>query len=359
MPFSSSPRRSRRRRRRHRKKKAKPLSLVAFHALPAARDWAALPVDLILSIFHRVDHVDLLLCGPAGVCRSWRRAATDEPELWRHVDMRGYAQLSFRASVDFHGMARTAVRRSAGQCQAFWSECAGDDDFLLYLADQAPMLRSLRLISCYDISKEAFVASINKFPLLEELELSLCLHLSDPDVLEVVAKSCPQMKHFLNVRHSVYGGYQNWDSKAMAIAGFRCLRSLELHSDSITNQGLTAIIDNCPHLELLILRNCPNVTMDDTLLAKCSRINRVTLRGDEYDDYDVSPATSEFCLSCAIRMHTDYEYLGDGFFVEDLADYYDYSRYLNGVYVTDFDDDEDARMRAKSTRRYLKISTEV
>lgn len=47
--------------------------------------------------------------------------------------------------------------------------------------------------------------------------------------------------------------------------------------------------------------------------------------------------------------------MGDGFFVEDPEDYNDYSRYLNGVYVTD---EEYTRMLPKCERRYLKISTD-
>jgi len=102
--------------------------------------------------------------------------------------------------------------------------------------------------------------------------------------------------------------------------------------------------------------------MDNTLLAKCARIDTVMmLRGDEYDDhYQVSTANSGgwSCWTCFLFRVDDYEYLGDGFFVEDLEDYNDYSRYLNGVYVTDIDDEEYTRMLPKCERRYLKISTD-
>ena len=131
----------------------------------------------------------------------------------------------------------------------------------------------------------------------------------------------------------------------------------------LDNQGLIAIVDNCPYLELLILRDCPHVIMDNTLLAKCARIDTVMmLIGDEYDDnYQVSTASSgRSCWTCRcfIFREGDYDYLGDGFFVEDLEDYNDYSRYLNGVYVTDLDDEEYTRMLPKCERRYLKISTD-
>ena len=46
-----------------------------------ARDWAELPLDLISSVFHQLSSVELLVGGAAGVCRSWRRAAREEPKL--------------------------------------------------------------------------------------------------------------------------------------------------------------------------------------------------------------------------------------------------------------------------------------
>ena len=63
------------------------------------------------------------------------------------------------------------------------------------------------------------------------------------------------------------------------------LRSLELYHNGLTNNGLITILDNCVHLELLIIRECPNVIMDDALLAKCARVMIVTLRGDDYAYY--------------------------------------------------------------------------
>lgn len=50
----------------------------------AARDWSELPRDALLSVLHRLDNVDVLT-GAGQVCRPWRQAARDEPELWRFV----------------------------------------------------------------------------------------------------------------------------------------------------------------------------------------------------------------------------------------------------------------------------------
>lgn len=76
-------------------------------------------MDTLLYVFNKIDHVELVLGGAAGVCRSWHRVATQEPVLWRHIDLRGHAKLAFWTDVDLHEVARIAVRRSAGQCHAF------------------------------------------------------------------------------------------------------------------------------------------------------------------------------------------------------------------------------------------------
>jgi hypothetical protein len=48
------------------------------------RDWTALPPDALLAILGKLDHIEIFR-GAGRVCRSWRRAARDEPELWRRI----------------------------------------------------------------------------------------------------------------------------------------------------------------------------------------------------------------------------------------------------------------------------------
>ncbi|KAK1614398.1 hypothetical protein QYE76_019915 [Lolium multiflorum] len=51
------------------------------------KDMAELHPDLISCILHRLDQTELLIGGMAGVCRSWRRAAREDPERWRLIDL--------------------------------------------------------------------------------------------------------------------------------------------------------------------------------------------------------------------------------------------------------------------------------
>uniref|UniRef100_A0A8R7PW06 RING-type E3 ubiquitin transferase n=1 Tax=Triticum urartu TaxID=4572 RepID=A0A8R7PW06_TRIUA len=240
------------------------------------RNWAELPPDAISTILQKLDHVDILM-GAGQVCRSWRGAARDEPELWRRIDMLGHADLS--PELNLHGMAQAAVRRSAGRCEAFWGDYTDDHDFLLYLADQAPSLKSLRLISRYNFDK-VLKEMIVKFPLLEELELSLCSDVGESGVFGVVGKACPQLKRFrLNkdVFYDFEASDNDRDDEAMGIATMHELRSLQLFANRLTNKGLTAILHNCRHLESLDIRHCFNVCMDNTLRAKCDRISTLRL----------------------------------------------------------------------------------
>ena len=88
---------------------------------------------MLLVILQRLDHIDVLTAADR-VCRSWRRASREEPSLWRCITMRGHEGIARR--LNRGGLACKAVRRSAGQCEAFCGEYAGDDGFLIYLSEQ-------------------------------------------------------------------------------------------------------------------------------------------------------------------------------------------------------------------------------
>uniref|UniRef100_J3MR34 F-box domain-containing protein n=1 Tax=Oryza brachyantha TaxID=4533 RepID=J3MR34_ORYBR len=157
-----------------------------------------------------------------------------------------------------------------------------------------PGLKSLRLISCNDVSNEGFGEAIKRFPLLEELELSLCENVFGHDVFETVGRACPQLKRFRLSECGFYSmeEYEDInDDEAMGIASMTQLRSLQIFGNSLTNAGLEDILDNCPHLESLDIRHCFNVFMDDTLQAKCARIKALRLPDDSTDDYEFQIAS--------------------------------------------------------------------
>ncbi|RLN03387.1 hypothetical protein C2845_PM13G05070 [Panicum miliaceum] len=194
---------------------------------------------------------------------------------------------------------------------------------------RAPSLKSLRLISCYNVSNEGFAEAIKKLRLLEELELSLSSNVFGQEVFEAVGKSCPQLKRFRLSEHRFYSFEDveyNKDGEALGIATMTGLRSLQIFGNNLTNAGLTVILDSCHHLESLDIRHCFNVEMDNTLRAKCAApvwSDHSQSEDDSDDGYTGSDVYYE--------LDTD---------LDDDDDIYDPSNYINGMDK----DDEEARM---------------
>uniref|UniRef100_A0A0E0QFF0 F-box domain-containing protein n=1 Tax=Oryza rufipogon TaxID=4529 RepID=A0A0E0QFF0_ORYRU len=264
----------------------------------------------MLHILGKLSAVQLLLGSAAA-----RRAARDEPSLWRSVVVNGYSRsrLPPRCRLSFEEVARAAVLGSQGRCEAFRGRFVGGDDFILFLADSAPFLKSLRLILCHKITSVAFAAAIMKFPLLEELEVSRCRRIEHICMPELVANLCPQIKHFRHTRsrdrYCVYNiNRPGNDSQALAIASMRQLRSLQLFRDDMTNEGLMTILDKCPYLESIDIRSCRNLTMDGTLRARCAMIKTKTLYpckpADEDEDFQPGSPIS-YCSTCAGNTDMD------------------------------------------------------
>ncbi|TVU02095.1 hypothetical protein EJB05_52461, partial [Eragrostis curvula] len=260
-------------RRAHRREKA------------AERDWAdGLPIGALLAILGRLDRIDVLMAAEL-VCHSWRRAARDEPSLWRRITMRGHEEIA--AKLNRCGMACEAVRRSSGWCEAFCGKYAGDDGFLIYLSEQAPCLKSLRLISCDGVTDEGLIEAVKELPYLEELEILLCNNVGDSMVYGVIGVVCPQLKHFSLIKPPSNSRRRTNDHQEIeGIASMRALCSLHLFGNPLTNAGLETILDNCLKLESLDIRRCFNVNMDETLRAKGSRIKTLRLPYDPTDDSD-------------------------------------------------------------------------
>jgi hypothetical protein len=99
------------------------------------RDWAELPRDALLAVLGRLDQADVLM-GVEHVCRPWRHAAREEPELWRRFDLRGRVALASPAGV-LKAMAYAAARRGGGRCEAFWVEGVRDDSFVFFLSSMS------------------------------------------------------------------------------------------------------------------------------------------------------------------------------------------------------------------------------
>ncbi|CAL4892357.1 unnamed protein product [Urochloa decumbens] len=173
-------------------------SAAPLPSVPVASGWAALPRDVLWSLFTELGHREVL-SGAGLACVPWRRLAREEPALWRRIDLTvpeeeeedntleevaddgdlnsdddfdGESMLDDDDEADgmvddeeedgtvddeeeeespicqeetpaedcsdssgWKAMALAAIDRSAGQCETFWGRA--DDEVLLYLTDSA------------------------------------------------------------------------------------------------------------------------------------------------------------------------------------------------------------------------------
>lgn len=129
---------------------------------------------------------------------------------------------------------------------------------------------------------------VKKLPLLEDLHLYR-IHVSK-QAIEVAGKHCTQLKSF-KLNSQDYG-YSNigCDEEAVAIAeNMHGLRHLQLFGNKITTDGLLAILEKCPHLESLDLRQCLNVAnLEPDLLKRLSQqMKDLRLTYDSLEDFDL------------------------------------------------------------------------
>ncbi|XP_040257416.1 F-box protein SKIP19-like [Aegilops tauschii subsp. strangulata] len=251
-----------------------------------SRDWAGMQSDALSTIFGKLDAADLLT-GAGQVCHAWRRLADSDTTLWRRVEMTHDGDV-----LEAGAMACAAVDRAAGTMEAFWADTFVTDLLLRYIADRSFSLKSLKISFCDKVSDKGLAEAINLLPQLEELDISFCSLYGN--FCELVDKSRSQLKCFrLNERWADFhkrfdATYERMeiDPEASWIANsMPRLQVLQLIGSEITNDGLMAILDHCPHLESLDIRMCYNLQIDDAMKSKCARIRNLKLPHDSISDF--------------------------------------------------------------------------
>ncbi|KAG8639201.1 F-box protein SKIP19 isoform X2 [Manihot esculenta] len=254
------------------------------------RNWVELPRDITASILLKLGAVEILNTAQL-VCSSWRSICKD-PSMWRSIDMRNLGDL-WDMDYDLEKMCRHAVDRSSGGLVDIDIQYFGTDDLLQYIADRSSHLKRLRLVSCYSISDEGLSEVATKFPLLEELDISYCS--LSKQALEVVGHCCPLLKSFKLNNHGFKHPRTECNEEALVIAeNMPHLCCLQIFGNKLTNEGLQAILDGCPNLESLDLRQCFNVNLEGHLDVGSSEedypsgLSEIDFLSDDDDYYEFS-----------------------------------------------------------------------
>ncbi|KAJ4816014.1 RNI-like superfamily protein [Rhynchospora pubera] len=244
------------------------------------RKWTELPSDILLIIFQKLGPINVLTKA-IRVCRDWLELARSELVLWRKVDMTCHGK-KFGPNY-LEDIACIAVNWSAGRLEEFSAEEFGTYDLLQYITDSASNLKCIRLIRSH-VEESELEKLIKRWLLLEEIELTR--HWCSPELCEAIGLLCPRLKHFrLNELYFGCGSNKknliaNYIGKTMPN-----LRSLQLIGSSMTEEGLHAILEGCPQLESLDIRNCDNLTINQRIQSELERIKILRLPNDSTIDY--------------------------------------------------------------------------
>ncbi|KAM4101304.1 hypothetical protein ACB094_05G133600 [Castanea mollissima] len=282
------------------------------------RNWLDLPRDVTESILQRLGSVEILKTAEK-VCTLWRNICK-EPSMWRDINLLNLYYWEGGPS-DPLKMCQNAVDRSCGQLRAINIEYVANDELLNYIAQSSSQLRRLRLFDCYEITDEGLIEMVEKLPLLEELDITISTLSLSEETIEAVGCHCPHLKSFKWNHEDYRFPHIQCDEEAVAIAkNMPELRHLQLIGNRLTNDGLQAILDNCPHLESLDLRKCFNVTLSGDLGRRCARIKNLQLPNDSTNDCGFIVETSgngsfeedlPFWMLDADDLSDDYEYYYD------------------------------------------------
>lgn len=297
----------------------------------ATPSWLELPREITALILHKLGTIEMLTSAQK-VCTTWRRVCQDVT-MWRVIDMRNLGDL-WALPYDLVKMCRHAVDRSKGQLEDINIEYFGTDDLLTYISQSSNQLRRLRIVFCYNITCEGLVEAIKSFPLLEELHLYYIY--IDKEAIEVIGRSCPLLKSFkLNNQGSLHPGVE-CDLEALAVAkNMPNLHHLQLFGNKMTNEGLQAILDGCPLLESLDLRQCFNVSLGGNLGRLCSqRIKDLRFPLDSTDDYGFDAEIDDW-------ESFDEDNLSGISDIDMVSDYDNYLEFSDGSGASYHEDEED------------------
>ncbi|TVU02062.1 hypothetical protein EJB05_52428, partial [Eragrostis curvula] len=112
-----------------RRQRTKPAMPPDSSTAPGARDWSTLPRDILVTVLLELGPREIML-GAELACTAWRRVALEEPALWRRIGYHDILELTWRRGFGMCGemaMARVALTRAAGQCEAFRGDLYYED----------------------------------------------------------------------------------------------------------------------------------------------------------------------------------------------------------------------------------------
>ncbi|KAM1068380.1 hypothetical protein ACFX2B_000354 [Malus domestica] len=253
------------------------------------RRWDELIPDALGLIFRNLTLQETLTVIPR-VCKSWGRAVYG-PYCWQEIDIAEWSK--FRPPETITRMLQMLVIRSSGSLRKLCVAGLPNDQTFSFIADHAKSLRTLQLPRS-EISDSIVEQVAARLSSITFLDVSYCKTIGGP-ALEAFGKHC---RHLRKLQRCMYGwevlDKVSQDDEALAIAAtMPKLKHLEILCLHVSTEAVHQILLNCPELQLLDVRGCYSVKLDEKFVKKFSGLKLVGPGSDNagWDDcsnYSVS-----------------------------------------------------------------------
>ncbi|KMZ57354.1 hypothetical protein ZOSMA_87G01010 [Zostera marina] len=278
---------------------------------PDFRDWADLSWDVLREIFDRIDTVCLFV-SVQSVCRQWRKLA-QEPRLWRRLHLRG----DLFPGCNLKNIGLSSFDRSAGCLEEFVVKDLYSTDVLLkVIAERKSKATGLKVLVlegyCGRVIEDDLIEACYSFPALEVLDVSDCsLSLQSLHLLSIGNVSTRLDLKAFSFRNSRVRGRAN-NSQALFIADMHHLQKLKMVEDRLDDYGLHVILDQCPNLKIIYIRNCRHLLIGVSLQTKLEKVqlkyyNYLVNMFVDYDaDYNIHGVSDDTYYSDYSNSDSDY-----------------------------------------------------
>ncbi|KAL8047137.1 hypothetical protein ABFX02_08G219700 [Erythranthe guttata] len=255
------------------------------------RRWDELIPDALALIFKNLSLLEVLTVVPR-VCKSWGRAIMG-PYCWQEIDIDEWSRTSKPEIVD--RMLQLLITRSCGSLRKLAVFGLANEQSIMFIANNAQSLRTLRVPRC-ELNDSITGNSISMLLNLTFLDLSYCVNIG-AETLKAIGQSCKFLASLRRIMHPLEVIEKlSQDDEALAIAStMPRLKHLEIAYLLVETSSIVEIIKNCKNLELLDVRGCWNVDLDDKFVKGYPKLRVVgPVVVDCYDVMNVWDNGSEY-----------------------------------------------------------------
>ncbi|KMZ74522.1 hypothetical protein ZOSMA_126G00080 [Zostera marina] len=231
------------------------------------RDWAGLPDDVFINIFIKAETI-AVICSAQFVCRKWHEISK-KLQIFQQVSIE---TMDLARGIPFSyklvEIVKTVIDRSDGCLEQIYFE--GHVNFiqehLKLISERSPCLKRLSINSVKGEFETELIEACQKFPSLEELDLIDCFKFTD--------KGMQSIGQFTNLKYFTFGClYLMERSQSNKLAyqianNLHGLRKLEIFNNELDHDGLMAILDGCPDLQIIYLEDFKFLKFEDDLKAR-------------------------------------------------------------------------------------------